>query len=344
MIDLENKIRENIKNLKPYSSARDEFSGSEGVFLDANENPYGNFNRYPDPHQSELKEIIASVKELRPENIFLGNGSDEAIDIAYRIFCEPGLDRALIFTPTYGMYEVAAGINNILIENIPLDKVFQINLDLVKPLLADKNLKLIFICSPNNPTGNTISREDIEFILTHFNGIVIIDEAYIDFSQAESYILSIKKYNNLIVLQTFSKAWALAGARIGMAFSNERIINYFNIIKPPYNISSLNQQAVIKKLNEIEIYQKNLSKILRAKDFLKKALEEISFIKRIYPSEANFFLAEVTDANSIYLKLLNEKIIVRNRTHVIANCLRITIGSSDENQKLITALKKIEHG
>ena len=257
MIDLENKIRENIKNLKPYSSARDEFSGSEGVFLDANENPYGNFNRYPDPHQSELKEIIASVKEVRPENIFLGNGSDEAIDIAYRIFCEPGLDRALIFTPTYGMYEVAAGINNIQIENMPLNKVFQINLDLVKPLLADENLKLIFICSPNNPTGNTISREDIEFILTHFNGIVIIDEAYIDFSQAESYILSIKKYNNLIVLQTFSKAWAMAGARIGMAFSNERIINYFNIIKPPYNISSLNQQAVIKKLNEIEIYQKN---------------------------------------------------------------------------------------
>ena len=341
MIDIDKNIRQNIRNLKPYSSARDEFSGDEGIFLDANENPFGKYNRYPDPQQKKLKQAIAQIKQVKPESIFLGNGSDEAIDIAFRIFCEPQQHKALLFTPTYGMYEVAAAINNVELVKVDLTDEFQIDMTLAKRWLQDKNLKLIFICSPNNPTGNVFRREDIDFILRNFNGVVIIDEAYIDFSASASYISSIPKYNNLIVIQTFSKAWALAGVRVGMAFSNETIISYFNKVKPPFNISEPNQQIILEKLKDIKSYKDEVSEILKEKDILHKALEQLKLVKRIYSSDANFLLVEVKGADTIYAQLVSEKIIVRNRTKVISGCIRITIGTQKENQQLVTALKKI---
>ena len=309
--------------------------------MDANENPFGKYNRYPDPQQKKLKQAIAQIKQVKPESIFLGNGSDEAIDIAFRIFCEPQQHKALLFTPTYGMYEVAAAINNVELVKVNLTDEFQIDLKHVKLWLQDENLKLIFICSPNNPTGNVFRREDIDFILRNFNGVVIIDEAYIDFSASASYISSIPKYNNLIVIQTFSKAWALAGVRVGMAFSNETIISYFNKVKPPFNISEPNQQIILEKLKDIKSYKDEVSEILKEKDILHKALEQLKLVKRIYSSDANFLLVEVKGADTIYAQLVSEKIIVRNRTKVISGCIRITIGTQKENQQLVTALKKI---
>lgn len=341
MIDIDKNIRPNIRNLKPYSSARDEFLGDEGIFLDANENPFGKYNRYPDPQQKKLKQAIAQIKQVKPENIFLGNGSDEAIDIAYRIFCEPKQHKTLLFTPTYGMYEVAAAINNVELVKVDLTDEFQIDMTLAKRWLQDKNLKLIFICSPNNPTGNVFRKEDIDFILKNFNGVVIIDEAYIDFSASASYISSISKYNNLIVIQTFSKAWAMAGVRVGMAFSNERIIHYFNKVKPPYNISEPNQRLILEKLKKIKNFKNEVSDILKEKNILRKALEQLKLVKKIYSSDANFLLVEVNGADTIYAQLVSEKIIVRNRTKVISGCIRITVGTQKENQQLITALKKI---
>jgi histidinol-phosphate aminotransferase len=343
MIDIEKQIRPNIKNMKPYSSARNEFIGNNGVFLDANENPFGEFNRYPDPYQKELKQVLSKLKKVTDDSIFLGNGSDEAIDLVFRIFCEPKLDKALQFGPTYGMYEVAAAINDIELINIDLTADFQINIEKVKPFFKDQSIKLIFICSPNNPTGNTILKKDIDFILRNFNGIVIIDEAYIDFSTASSFLEEIEKYNNLIVLQTFSKAWGMAGARVGMAFSNPTIIHYFNKIKAPYNISQLNQIAVLDKLNQYELFQKEKETIIQERKKIVKTLLSISFVKKVYPSEANFLLVEVTDANQIYQQLVVAKIIVRNRTNIIKNCIRITIGTKEENQQLLTALKTISN-
>lgn len=343
MIDIEKQIRPNIKNMKPYSSARNEFIGNNGVFLDANENPFGEFNRYPDPYQKELKQVLSKLKKVTDDSIFLGNGSDEAIDLVFRIFCEPKLDKALQFGPTYGMYEVAAAINDIELINIDLTADFQINIEKVKPFFKDESIKLIFICSPNNPTGNTILKKDIDFILRNFIGIVIIDEAYIDFSTATSFLEEIEKYNNLIVLQTFSKAWGMAGARVGMAFSNPTIIHYFNKIKAPYNISQLNQIAVLDKLNQYELFQKEKETIIQERKKIVKTLLSISFVKKVYPSEANFLLVEVTDANQIYQQLVVAKIIVRNRTSIIKNCIRITIGTKEENQQLLTALKTISN-
>lgn len=343
MIDIEKQIRPNIKNMKPYSSARNEFIGNNGVFLDANENPFGEFNRYPDPYQKELKQVLSKLKKVTDDSIFLGNGSDEAIDLVFRIFCEPKLDKALQFGPTYGMYEVAAAINDIELINIDLTADFQINIEKVKPFFKDESIKLIFICSPNNPTGNTILKKDIDFILRNFIGIVIIDEAYIDFSTASSFLEEIEKYNNLIVLQTFSKAWGMAGARVGMAFSNPTIIHYFNKIKAPYNISQLNQIAVLDKLNQYELFQKEKETIIQERKKIVKTLLSISFVKKVYPSEANFLLVEVTDANQIYQQLVVAKIIVRNRTSIIKNCIRITIGTKEENQQLLTALKTISN-
>jgi histidinol-phosphate aminotransferase len=341
MIDIEKNIRQNIRNLKPYSSARDEFQGEEGIFLDANENPFGEYNRYPDPHQNKLKQEIAKIKQVKPSTIFFGNGSDEAIDIAFRIFCEPRQHKALLFTPTYGMYEVAAAINDIELLKVDLTDKFQIDLPKVKSLLQDENLKLIFICTPNNPTGNVFKKRDIDFILINFKGVVIIDEAYIDFSTSKSYIASLSQYNNLIVLQTFSKAWGLAGVRVGMAFSNETIINYFNKVKPPYNISGPNQQIVLQKLKEIKTYKKEVLEILKEKEKLCKAFMHLKLVRKVYPSDANFLLIEVENADSVYNTLVAENIIVRNRTKIINNCLRITIGTKKENQQLITALKQM---
>jgi len=339
MFSLKNIVRKNILNMEAYSSARDEYTGNASVLLDANENPFGNLNRYPDPQQKNLKNSLSTLKNIAAENIFIGNGSDEVIDLAFRIFCTPGKDKALTFSPTYGMYEVSANINNIELVKLPLTDSFQINLDDVKPYLIDKNLKIIFICSPNNPTGNTINPTDIEYILNNFNGIVILDEAYIDFSSEVSWNNKLTKYPNLIVSQTFSKAWGLAAARVGIAYTNTNIINLFNKIKPPYNISKLNQKAAIDALDKITEFEKNKQIILIEKEKLAKTLKALTQVKKVYPSDANFILIEVNNANGTYNNLVAQKIIIRNRNSIIKNCVRITVGRPEENTKLINALK-----
>ena len=341
MVDLNTIVRSNILQLNPYSSARDEFTGSKGIFLDANENPYGELNRYPDPYQKKLKERLAELKDLNTNTIFLGNGSDEVIDLAFRIFCNPGFDKALTFSPTYGMYEVSAAINNTELLKLPLNQEFQIELNQLKPFFNDIHLKLIFICSPNNPTGNLINKKDIEYILNNFNGIVIIDEAYIDFAGVDSLIGLITKYNNLIVSQTFSKAWGLAGARVGIAYANKEIIKLYNKVKPPYNISELNQQAAITALENYQAYSTILARIISEKKRLIKELQKIKLIKKIYPSDANFLLVEVGNANKLYSDLISKKIITRNRNVQVSNCLRITVGTPEENDNLLNALNTL---
>lgn len=343
MIDLEKLVRENVRNLTPYKSARDEFSGKTGIFLDANENPYGNLNRYPDPYQKELKTAISKIKGIEQEKIFLGNGSDEIIDLCFRIFCNPGRDKALTFTPTYGMYEVSASVNDIETIKIPLNKNFQIDLEKTKPLLPDSNLKLIFICSPNNPTANIMNYDDVEYIITNFNGIVVIDEAYIDFSEKPSFLKLIKTYPNLILMHTFSKAFGLAAARVGMAFSSPGIINFFNKLKPPYNISSINQKAVLNKLNNMEVIKNQVLRIRREREKLSVILQKMNIVEMVYPSDANFLLVKVNNANYIYNTLINNNIITRNRSNVIDNCLRITVGKRSENDKLIEAFYELDH-
>jgi histidinol-phosphate aminotransferase len=336
MFNLEKLVRKNILALQPYSSARDEYKGKEAIFLDANENPFGELNRYPDPKQLELKKKLSEIKNIGRENIFVGNGSDEVIDLAYRIFCEPGKDRALTFTPTYGMYDVSAGINNVELIKVPLTNNFQIIFEETKKYLKDENLKLIFICSPNNPTGNNI--DCIEKIIENFNGIVFIDEAYIDFSEGESFIKKIEQYPNIIISQTFSKAWGLAAARVGTAYASEAIINLYNKVKPPYNISKLNQDEALKTLLTTDKFEKNKKIILQERKKLVENLSSLPIVKKIYPSDANFILVEVEDANNLYDKLVNAKVITRNRNSIVKNCLRITVGSEEENEKLLSIL------
>lgn len=342
MIDLNKLLRNNIKTLKPYASARDEFSGNAGVFLDANENPFGDLNRYPDPYQTKLKTVLSKRKNLNSNSIFIGNGSDELIDLLFRIFCNPGSDKALTFSPTYGMYEVSAAINDVELINVELNENFGVDFDKTLPYLADDSLKLILICSPNNPTGNCIDFEIIERITANFNGIVLVDEAYIDFCDCQSAIELISKYPNLIVSQTLSKAFGLAAARIGIAYSNPELITILNKIKPPYNVSALNQQAALNALEKQREFETNKQIILAEKETLKNQLSQLACVVRIYPSDANFFLVEVSDANRIYEHLVNNKIIVRNRNQVVRNCIRITIGTNSENQQLINALKTVE--
>lgn len=341
MFNLKNIIRENILYLQPYASARDEFNGRDGVFLDANENPFGSLNRYPDPYQIELKQKLSELKDVSINNIFVGNGSDEVIDLAFRIFCNPGKDKALIFSPTYGMYEVTAAINDVELIKIPLNQYFQIDTEIVKKYITNSNLKLIFICSPNNPTGNSVNPKDIEFILNNFNGIVMIDEAYIDFSPSNSCVSMLKLFPNLIVSQTFSKAWGLASARVGIAYANEDVIAIFNKVKPPYNVSKLNQQAAIDALSNLSEFEKNKQIILSEKEKLKDELLQLALVKKVYSSDANFLLVEVTNTNIIYQKLISQKIITRNRNSVINNCIRISVGTPKENVALLIALKKI---
>ena len=339
-IDLNKIVRQNILNLSPYSSARDEFSGAEGVFLDANENPNGNYNRYPDPHQVELKAELAKVKSVSPDNMFLGNGSDEVIDLIYRLFASPGKDKVIICPPTYGMYEVAANINDVEIVNIPLLPNFQLNIPAIEEAIEkDASIKLIFLCSPNNPTGNLIS--GVEEIVEKFNGIVVVDEAYIDFSPESSKVPSILRYNNLIVLQTLSKAWGLAGIRVGFAFAQSGIIALLNKIKSPYNISILNQQHALSKLQRHEEFDRERAEILSERNRLEKELQSLSMVKKIYPSDANFLLIEVANALKVYNELANKNVIVRNRDSLIKNCIRITIGTKQENDILLTELKNI---
>ena len=342
-IDIKKLVRKNILNLQPYSSARDEFKGENGIFLDANENPFGKLNRYPDPTQRKIKERLSELNQISTENIFLGNGSDEVIDLAFRIFCEPKKDKILTFSPTYGMYEVSANINDVELINVELNKDFQIDLETLKPYFEDDNLKIIFICSPNNPTGNSI--KNIKYILENFNGIVFIDEAYIDFSPEESFRNQIKNYPNLIVSQTFSKAWGMASVRVGIAYASEEIIKFYNKVKPPYNISQLNQDAIIKTLNDENINKvsENIKIILEEKKSLIQNLEKLDLVKTIFPSDANFVLIEVDNANSVYQELVNQNVIIRNRNSVIKNCLRITVGSPEENKKLIETLQNIDN-
>lgn len=335
--NLENLVRPNILKLKPYSSARDEYKGSTGVFLDANENPFGNLNRYPDPYQKEVKEKLSTLKSIPVSQIFLGNGSDEVIDLVFRIFCTPGRDKALVFTPTYGMYEVSANINDTELLQLPLNSNFQIDKESILPFLKDENLKLIFICSPNNPTGNSI--ENVDFILEKFNGIVFVDEAYIDFSTQKSWAEKLSQYPNLVISQTFSKARGLAAVRVGIAYSSPEIIALFNKTKPPYNVSQLNQEAALIALLDAKKYQSEIKTILAEKERLEKEFLQLSLIKKIYPSDANFILVEVNDADGIYNNLVQQKIITRNRNSVIAGCIRITIGTTEENNQLIAALK-----
>lgn len=332
-------VRKNIINLKPYSSARDEFPGKEGVFLDANENPFGELNRYPDPHQKELKKNLSKIKSVPEENIFIGNGSDEVIDLTFRIFCNPGKDKAITFSPTYGIYEVSAAMNDVELIKIPLNASFQIDFDTLEKYLNDESVKLIFICSPNNPTANNI--DNIDRVLEKFKGIVFVDEAYIDFSNTSSFIKKINQYPNLIVSQTFSKAWALAAARVGVAYASTEIISIFNKVKPPYNVSALNQIAALDALQNYSEFEKRKTIILEQKKWLEKQLLKIASIKKVYPSDANFILIETTNADKIYSDLVNKKIIIRNRNSLVRNCIRITVGSPAENEKLVNALIEI---
>ena len=341
MTDIHTLVRENVKKLTPYSCARDEFKGSSGIFLDANENPWGNLNRYPDPYQKELKKAVSEFKDIPVENIFLGNGSDEIIDLCFRVFCQPGVDKALIFPPTYGMYEVSASVNDVQIIKVPLNQSFQIDIQKVTPLLSDRNLKLIFICSPNNPTGNSINTSDVEFILSQCSGIVVIDEAYIDFSDKPSLRSLTGKYPNLIVMQTFSKAFGLASVRVGMAFTDSDIVQYFNKIKPPYNISTINQRRALERIMKPEKMVRQVRKIRKEKEKLVSKLEKLDLTEFIYPSDANFVLVKVKDPDLVYSELVKRNIITRNRSSVVNGCIRITVGKPSENRQLISALKTI---
>ena len=335
-------IRPNIQNLQAYSSARDEFTGKEGVFLDANENPFGHLNRYPDPHQKELKEHLAQLKSISSEHIFIGNGSDEVIDLAFRIFCQPGKDKVLSFAPSYGMYRVSAAINDVELIEIPLNDDFQIDLITLQPYFLRKDIKLLFICSPNNPTGNIFLPKDIEFILDNFKGIVIIDEAYIDFSTSPSWSNEISKYPRLIVSQTFSKAWGLAAARVGIAYANTAIIDLFDRVKPPYNVSALNQKAAIEALSNIDFFKKNKQIILAERQHLEGELVKFDWVIKIHPSNANFLLIRVSDADKIYNALVKQNVIVRNRHKLVKNCIRISIGTPEENRILLQSMSKLK--
>ena len=342
MFDLEKLVRPNIWELKPYSSARDEYSSGEGVFLDANENPYGDLNRYPDPYQKTLKKRLAEYKEIDSDRIFIGNGSDEVIDLLYRIFCEPGKDKALTFSPTYGMYQVSADINNINLIEVPLNKDFDLDLQEFELATLDDSIKLVFICSPNNPTANSMNVGVLRKLIESFNGIVVIDEAYIDFSPKSSWLTELAEFQNLIVMQTFSKAWGLAAARLGVAYASSEIIQLLNKVKPPYNVSTMNQESGVKALENIIEAKADIAKILREKEVLTRNLTFMDLVTKIYPSDANFLLIEVKDANAIYKILVDRKIIIRNRDSVVNNCLRITVGTAEENHKLLKTLKEIE--
>ena len=345
--DLENLVRENIKNLTPYSSARKEFSGAAQIFLDANENSFGsplaqNFNRYPDPLQTSIKEKIAEWNNVEPSEIFVGNGSDEAIDLLFRIFCRPQIDNVLICPPTYGMYEVSAEINDVKIKRANLTVDFELDFERIKNSI-DENTKLLFVCSPNNPSGNSFERENILRLVKDFQGLVVVDEAYIHFSQEKSLVSEINNFPNLVVLQTFSKAWGLAGLRVGLAFADEKTIKLFNRVKPPYNVSQIAQEAILQAMENKSQVKETIAEIVSERGKLIEKLNEFSFVTKIYPSDANFILVKTTDAEQIYKFLLDEKIVVRNRSNIelCTGCLRITVGTSEENKALLNSLEKL---
>jgi len=344
MKDIKILVRPNVLNMKPYSSARNEFKGEASVFLDANENPYNNsYNRYPDPLQWEVKTRIAALKGVCKENILLGNGSDEPIDLLMRAFCEPGVDSITTVEPSYGMYEVSADINNVACHKVLLNDDFELDAETLLSL-ANRDSKLVYLCSPNNPSGNNLSREEIYKVLNGFDGLVIIDEAYIDFSSATSFLAELDKFPNLVVLQTFSKAWGAAAIRLGMAFASEEIIQILNKIKYPYNINQLTQEYALSLLDKEDVMKEQLALILKERTSLECALRELPYVQKIYPTDANFILVKVNDATGIYNQLVQQGIIVRNRTNVALcyNCLRITVGTVEENTALLNALKKID--
>src|SRR5690554_1629093 len=339
-------LRPHIANLTPYSSARDEYSGKEGVFLDANENPIGsitkaNFNRYPDPYQSQLKERIATIKDVPVDNIFLGNGSDEAIDLLYRAFCNPGKDNIIILPPTYGMYEVSAEINDVAIKRVNLSEDFQLRPDKILQAV-DSFTKIIFICSPNNPSGNVMQEEAILQVLSGFEGLVVVDEAYIDFSGRRGFVPMLDQFPNLLVMQTFSKAWGLASLRLGMAFASTEIVQVLNRIKPPYNISGLTQQTVLVAIDQVDRMKEMVTEILHERRFLENSLKDVHLVQHIYPTDANFLLVKVREARAVYNYLIAKKIIVRDRSKVILceDCLRISVGTHLENEVLLEALQQ----
>ena len=353
MFDLNNILRENIKKLVPYSSARDEYKGTEGIFLDANENAFGSpvdmdvegqvlkLNRYPDTLQIAVKEKLGKIKGLPIENIFLGNGSDEAIDIIFRAFCYPGKDNVIVCPPTYGMYQVSANINDVGVIKVPLKpETFELDTDnILKAVNA--NTKLIFICSPNNPTGTEVKLESVKKILENFNGIVVVDEAYINFASYRTFILELLKYPNLVILQTLSKAWGLAGLRVGMAFASRDIIDIFNKIKPPYNISLVSQKLAAGALDNISQVNDWIKQIVNEREKLVAELSKLPFVIKVYPSEASFILVKTTDAKRIYNHLVKSQIVIRDRSNVelCEGCLRITIGTPAENKEVLQSLK-----
>lgn len=341
MFSPDNLVRNNIKALKPYSSARDEFKGDASIFLDANENSLGSpllkwYNRYPDPLQWKIKEKLSAIKQVPVEKIFLGNGSDEPIDLLFRCFCEPGLDQVIICPPTYGMYEVSANINNISLNRVPLTANFQLDLPALEEAIRP-NTKIIWICSPNNPSGNSIDRQDIEMVLNNFDGLVVIDEAYINFSRQRSFVTDLNDYPNLVILQTLSKAWGLAALRLGMAFASPEIIGYLNKVKPPYNISQPVQDLVLNALDEVGQVNDMIRVLVDERKKLEADLLQCDQVLIVYPSDANFLLVKFKDAKSMYNYLLEKGIVLRDRSNVLLceQCLRITVGTSAENEQLL---------
>lgn len=341
-MNLNQLIRPHLRDIKPYSSARDEFSGSSAIFLDANESPFSNgVNRYPDPYSTELREVLASQKGLNVDQIMLGNGSDEILDLLFRGFCEPQEDQVIISSPTYGMYKVLGDINNVEVIDVPLNEDFSLNTKDIA-MKATKSTKLLFICNPNNPTGNSFSIEEIEHLIFTFPGLVVLDEAYIDFSPNNSFINYLSKCSNLIVIQTFSKSFGAAGIRLGMLFANPSIIQFLLKIKPPYNVNQLSQRKGLDIIKDEQILERNISEIRNNKKELIRALNVFDFVIHIYPSDTNFLLVKVKDAYSLYAYLVKHNVIVRNRSNQLncQNTLRVTVGTIEENQRLIILLKE----
>ncbi|TMI89941.1 MAG: histidinol-phosphate transaminase [Bacteroidetes bacterium] len=340
-------IRENVKKLTPYSSARDDFKGEAKIFLDANENSLGSplakwYNRYPDPHQLKVKQKLSGIKRVPIENIFLGNGSDECIDILQRTFCEPGVDNLIICPPTYGMYEVCANINNVQVKKVNLTSDFQLDLKAIEQAI-NEHTKMIFLCSPNNPTANSLYHQDIEAILNNYFGLVVIDEAYINFSRQKSFAVQLNEYPNLVVMQTLSKAWGLAALRVGITLASQEIVGVMNKIKPPYNINQASQELALQALDEVEQVNDMIKEIVKEREVLAEALVNLSFVKKVYPTDANFLLVRMDDPVGVYKNLLNRGIVVRDRSKVelCEGCLRITVGTPEENKTLLYALAAI---
>lgn len=343
-INIEKLIRPSLRGLKPYSSARDEFTGVEDVFLDANENPFPTeFNRYPDPHHLTLKKKLAPLKGVREEQILIGNGSDEVLDLLFRAFCEPGKDKVVTIKPSYGMYRVLANVNDAEIEEVPLTNSFDIDSEAV--LKAAKEAKMIIICSPNNPTGNSLNRDEIKLILEKFDGLVVIDEAYIDFSSSTSLMSWLSEFENLFVCQTFSKAFGLAGIRVGIGLGSKEVIKVLHKIKPPYNVNRLSQEIALKKLDNIKEVEEELIQIKLERSRIEEYLKQSELVQLVYPTDANFILFKVPDANAFYTYFVERNVIIRNRTNVYGckNCLRVTIGTQEENNRFIEVLELLKN-